>query len=146
MHLYEQSSLLKNRLLCVFFFVTHVNRKIIDLCIYEERFRPKLLSYRAFCCPFFFWYQHSRRQMSTLKGALWRISRKNLMIILGIGILLRYNASLRASPPIWVSEASLARTRERAAKLATITRTIQLSCDLIFHPLFLTCYLSVFAA
>ena len=40
------------------------------------------------------------------------------MRILGIGILLRYNASLRASPLIWVSEASLARTRERAAKLA----------------------------
>ena len=38
------------------------------------------------------------------------------MRILGIGILLRYNASLRASPPIWVSEASLARTRERASE------------------------------
>ena len=40
------------------------------------------------------------------------------MRIIGIGILLRYDASLRASSPIWVSKASLARTRERAAKLA----------------------------
>ena len=48
---------------------TRVNRKM-TFFIYEQRFRPKFLSYRAFCCPFFFWYQHSRRQMSTLKGAL----------------------------------------------------------------------------
>ena len=54
--------------LCVFL-ATHLNRKM-TFCIYEQRFTPKLLSYRAFCCPFFFWYQHSRRQMSTLKGAL----------------------------------------------------------------------------
>ena len=69
MHLYEQSSLLKNRLPCVFFLATHLNPKM-TFCIYEERFRPNPLSYRALCCPFFFWYQHSRRQMSTLKGAL----------------------------------------------------------------------------
>ena len=69
MHLYEQSSLLKNRLPCVFFLATHLNPKM-TFCIYEEWFRPNPLSYRALCCPFFFWYQHSRRQMSTLKGAL----------------------------------------------------------------------------
>ena len=46
------------------------------------------------------------------------------MRILGIGILLRYNASLRASPPIWVSEASLARTRERASGEACSQGTI----------------------
>ena len=69
MYLYEQSSLLKNRLPCVFFLATHLNPKM-TFCIYEEWFRPNPLSYRALCCPFFFWYQHSRRQMSTLKGAL----------------------------------------------------------------------------
>ena len=50
-------------------FSERVNRKM-TFFIYEQRFRPKFLIYRAFCCPFFFWYQHSRRQMSTLKGAL----------------------------------------------------------------------------
>ena len=59
-----------------FFLATHLNPKM-TFCIYEEWFRPNPLSYRALCCPFFFWYQHSRRQMSTLKGALWRISRQN---------------------------------------------------------------------
>ena len=54
--------------LCVFL-ATHLNLKM-TFCIYEEWFRPNPLSYRALCCPFFFWYQHSRRQMSTLKGAL----------------------------------------------------------------------------
>ena len=51
------------------FLATCVNRKM-TFFIYEQRFRPKFLSYRAICGPFFFWYQHSRRQMSTLKGAL----------------------------------------------------------------------------
>ena len=48
---------------------------------------------------------------------------------------LLHDSSPRASSPIWASEASLARTRERAAKLAQITVSSQLSFALRDHKL-----------
>ena len=77
-----------------------------------------------------------------LKGASIHGASIQSFIKLGKTFFQISRISLRASSPIWASEASLARTRERAARvLARLTSLAQigeLACRLILHMKYCT--------